>query len=296
MILLRRLEAALVRGGFAAFRALGPVRASNLAGGVARCIGPLLPVSRVADTNLRLAMPELDAAARRRIVRGAWDNFGRTIGEYPHLPGFKASASGPGWEMVGGPILQELAAHQGPMIFFSGHLANWEVPPAVAASFGMTFATAYRPPDNPDVAAMIVDLRQRVAGGGPMFPKGARGARAMLAHLKRGGRLGMLLDQKMNDGIEVPFFGHPAMTAPALAALALRFRCPVVPNYAQRLGPARFRVICEEPLVLPDTGDRQADIATLTITVNQCLERWIRQQPDNWLWLHRRFPKSLYRN
>jgi KDO2-lipid IV(A) lauroyltransferase len=94
----------------------------------------------------------------------------------------------------------------------------------------------------------------------------------------------------MNDGIEVPFFGHPAMTAPALAALALRYRCPVIPAYAYRIGPARLRIVCEPPLDLPDSGDRKADILALTLSVNQRLERWIRARPECWFWLHRRWP------
>ncbi|HTR17703.1 MAG TPA: lysophospholipid acyltransferase family protein, partial [Acetobacteraceae bacterium] len=109
--------------------------------------------------------------------------------------------------------------------------------------------------------------------------------------LARGGYLAMLTDQKMNDGVEARFFGLPAMTASALAALALRFRCPVVPSHVERIGPARFRLICEPPLPLPDSGDRQADIRQLTQQVNDALERWIRERPESWLWLHRRWPK-----
>lgn len=100
------------------------------------------------------------------------------------------------------------------------------------------------------------------------------------------------MDQKLNDGIAVPLFGRPAMTSPALAELALRFRCPVVPGHVERIGPARFRMIPEPPLMLPETGDREADIASLTRQVNECLERWIRARPESWLWLHRRWPDS----
>jgi KDO2-lipid IV(A) lauroyltransferase len=143
---------------------------------------------------------------------------------------------------------------------------------------------------------MILDMRRRAMGNAvPMFAKGAAGARAAMGHLREGGVLAMLVDQKMNDGIAVPFFGHTAMTPAAAAAFALRFRCPILPALAERLGPARFRVICEAPLPLPDTGDRQADIATLTTSLNACLERWIRARPEQWLWLHRRWPKEVYR-
>ena len=124
-----------------------------------------------------------------------------------------------------------------------------------------------------------------------MFPKGAAGARAALSHLRQGGSLGMLVDQKMNDGIPVPFFGRPAMTAPALAQLALRYRIPVIPIRVIRRGPARFTMVVEAPLALPATGRRHDDIFALSLAINERLEHWIRQDPGAWLWLHRRWPK-----
>lgn len=291
-----RLEAALARAVLALLRALGPVRASNLGGAVARAIGPLLPVSRVADRNLRLAMPALDAAARRRVVRGVWENLGRTVGELPHIPDLHRTASGPGWELIGEETLLAQAARGGPAIFFSGHIGNWEVLPPVVAAYGMYMSSAYRAAANPLIDRIIGELRARAIGADiPMFPKGAAGARGALAHMARGGYLGLLMDQKLNDGIAVELFGRPAMTAPSLAALALRFRCPVIPGHVERVGPARFRLVCETPLPLPDSGDRQADVHDLTRAVNACLERWIRARPESWLWLHRRWPKDLYR-
>jgi len=274
-------------------RALGPAASSNLAGMLSRAIGPLLPVSRIADANLREALPELDAAARRRVVRGVWDNLGRTVGELPHLASLHETATGAGWELVGDDTLRWLAAKGGAAIFFSGHIGNWEVLPLAAAARGLPLSSFYRPAENKEIDAMMLDLRRRAARADvQMFPKGATGARQSLMHLSRGGQLGMLMDQKMNDGIEARFFGRPAMTAPALAALALRLGCPVIPSYVERLGPARFRVTCEPPLTLPDTGDRTADIAALTQMVNDTIERWVRAKPESWLWLHRRWPTA----
>jgi Kdo2-lipid IVA lauroyltransferase/acyltransferase len=104
----------------------------------------------------------------------------------------------------------------------------------------------------------------------------------------------MLMDQKMNDGIKTRLFGREAMTASALGALALRLRCPVIPGHVERVGPARFRLVCEAPMDLPDSGDRKADIAAVTQQVNDWLEQWIRARPEEWLWLHRRWGKELY--
>jgi KDO2-lipid IV(A) lauroyltransferase len=283
----------------ALLRRLGPVRASNMMGALFRTLGPLLPVTRVAERNLRSALPELDRSARRRIIRGMWENLGRSAGEFPHLADLpklpEGSASrGPGWEMVNETVLIEQAARGGPAIFISGHIGNWEMLPPAVAAYGMPFSSIYRPANNRGIDDLILAVRRRAMRSDvPMFAKGTQGAREALAHLRRGGYLGMLIDQKMNDGIEARLFGLPAMTAPALAALALRFGCPVIPGHVERLGPARFRLVAEPPVPMPQSGDRQADILALTQGVNDCLERWIRARPAEWLWLHRRFPREV---
>lgn len=101
----------------------------------------------------------------------------------------------------------------------------------------------------------------------------------------------MLVDQKMNDGIVVPFLGQDAMTAPALAQFALRYDCPVIPARVERLDGARFRITVLPPIPLARTGDRQTDIFNAMVQVNGLLEQWIRERPEQWLWLHRRWPK-----
>jgi KDO2-lipid IV(A) lauroyltransferase len=287
-----RIEAAAAGFAIAVLRRLGPVTASNLGGAVARWIGPLLPVTRVGDANLRLALPDLNAAIRARTLRAVWDNLGRVVAELPHVASLGPTAEGPGWEVRGEQHIHAAAATGGPVIFFSAHIGNWETLPVIAARHGISLSNFYRAASNPLVDRMITDLRMRAVGDPvPNFAKGATGARAALAHLARHGFLGMLVDQKMNDGISVPFFGHNAMTAPAAAAFALRFRCPLIPAHTQRLGPARVRLIVEAPLDLPDTGDRTADIATLTAAMNARLEHWVRERPGEWLWLHRRWPR-----
>jgi KDO2-lipid IV(A) lauroyltransferase len=285
--LLFRLEAGLLWGLVRLLRLLSPVASSNLGAIVARTIGPILPVSRIADANLRLALPELDANARRRLVRGVWDNLGRVMAELPHLAFLRV-------EMVGAEYLCALAARGGPAMLFSGHVGNWEVLVPSAAMLGLRPGMVYRPAGNPRVDALLSNLRRDAIGEVPMFPKGAAGARGAVAHLRSGRILALLTDQKMNDGIEVLFFGHPAMTASATAALALRFNASLFPAHAERLGPAHYRIIVDDPLPLPTSGDRAADVAALTESMNRCVEGWIRNRPAEWLWLHRRWPKKVY--
>ncbi len=275
-------------------RRLGPVASSDLGGWIARTIGPALPVSRIAQANLRRALPELDADARAQVVRAVWDNLGRNGAELPHLAAIRRSDAGPGWELQGSEHIEALLRPGAQALFFSGHFGNWEMVLPIAAELGVPVSGFYRAASNRHVDRIIQAMRERALGARvSMFAKGAQGARAALRHLGRGGSLGLLVDQKMNDGIAVPLLGMTAMTAPALAQFARSFRCPVIPVRVVRLGPARFRMVCEAPLPVVLTGSRQADIYALTLAMNATLERWIRADPASWLWLHRRWPKPI---
>src|SRR5437868_1155842 len=108
--------------------------------------------------------------------------------------------------------------------------------------------------------------------------------------LRRGGHVSLLADQKLNEGIAVPFFGRPAMTAPALALLALRFGCAILPARVERLRGARFRLTLYPPLDMPRSGDRDGDVMTIMTAVNSTLEAWISERPEQWFWVHSRWP------
>lgn len=292
MNLLHKIEYAAARAALAGFRAVNPVLASRIGGAIARTIGPLIPVSRVADDNLRLAMPELTPAARRRITRAVWDNLGRNVAEFPHLAGLLETTQGPGFEIVGVEHARALAERGGPAMVLVAHFGNWEFFPAALHRLGVDVAFFYRAAANASVDRLVVDLR-REAVGRPvtMFPKGGAGARAAYGHLARGGVVGMLVDQKLNDGIAVPLFGRDAMTGTALAVFARKFRCPILPIRVERIGPARLRVICEPVAYAQFTNDKPGDIAATTLWMNRTIERWVRARPGQWLWLHRRWPK-----
>lgn len=288
-----RAQAACIGLCVRLLRTLSPVAASNFGGFLARTVGPWLPVSRAALANLAFAMPELTPRSRQGVVRAVWDNLGRTAAELPHLRDLHRTTDGPGWECADDSTLRALKDRHGPAILFTGHLANWEIGFPVAAALGLEVSWFYRRASNGSVDQLIQSMRRDAVGQDiQMFAKGREGAKAALKHLRGGGLLGMLVDQKLNEGIAVPFFGKPAMTTSAVATFAIRFQCPVIPIHVVRLGPARFSVICEPPMTIPSTGDSQADIYTMTEAVNVTLERWIREQPGAWLWLHRRWPEQ----
>jgi KDO2-lipid IV(A) lauroyltransferase len=237
--------------------------------------------------NLRRAFPERSEAEIGEIVGGMWGNLGRVAAEYPHLREILVFATGGRVETHGVEHIDHAVAAGRRMIIFSGHLANWEIAALAAAQYGITVTQIYRAPNNPIIDRLIARFR---GDRGEYIPKGAAAARRAFAALYRGEHLTMLADQKLNEGIPVPFFNRPAMTATALALLALRFECDVLPARVERLCGARFRLTVFPPLPLPRTGDHSADVAALTATVTAILESWIRDRPAEWLWVHRRWP------
>ncbi len=276
----------------AVLRLLSVDAASNLGGFLGRWLGPRLPVSARARRNLRLAFPDKDAAEIERIVRAMWDNLGRVAAEYPHLHRITEVESGrvPWVDMD--PVLA-LRDQNKAGIIAAAHLANWEVLVGASAQRGIDTIGVVREPNNPLVRPLIERLRG--AAGGERTPKGMTGAKMAIEALRSDRVLGLLFDQKMSDGIPVAFFGIEAMTTPAPAQLALRFGCPLVAVRMERTGPGRFRMTAQGPLTPPGTGNRQEDAAWLTAELNRILEGWIRAKPEDWLWLHRRWPEAAYR-
>ncbi|MGH7055050.1 MAG: lauroyl acyltransferase [Stellaceae bacterium] len=276
--------AALLAAGFGAL----PIAcASALGGALGRAIGPRLGVSQVARRNLRRAFPKLGEAEIARIVRGMWDNLGRVAAEYPHLRRIRLFEHQGRVETHGFEHIDRAIAAGQRMIIFSGHLANWEIGALAPLQYGFPAAQIYRAAANPLIDPLLARLR---GSHGELIPKGRQAARRAIAALAGGRHLTLLVDQKMNDGIAVPFFGRPAMTAPALAHLALRFDCAVLPARVERLQGARFRLTVYPSLPLPRAADRHAAAAALMATVNATLEAWIRERPAEWLWMHRRWP------
>jgi Kdo2-lipid IVA lauroyltransferase/acyltransferase len=282
-----RIEACGAALFFAAMRALPIDAASALGGWVARHIGPLLGISARARRNLAAALPELPPAEIERAVRGMWDNLGRVAAEYPHLPRVRVFSPDGRVELMGVEHFDRAIAAGRKVIIFGGHLGNWEIAALAAGQKGIDVAQIYRAANNPLVDRMIARFRGTES---EFIPKGRVASRRALAALRRGAHLTLLVDQKLNDGIPVPFFGRPAMTAPALALLALHFDCAVLPARVERLDGAHFRLTIHPPLPMPKSGERNADVAALMAAVNRTLETWIRERPDQWFWLHSRWP------
>ncbi len=272
------LEASLVYALMGIFKFLPVETASNIGGFIGRHIAARMSVTRKAMRHIELSLG-VTPAESRRIATGMWDNLGRLFAEYPHLTEIYMHRT----ELVGAENLGDLTTTSNTSaLFFSGHLANWEVAAASVRQKNIDVDLIYRPPNNPYVKNLL-DKCRSMNGIVRSYPKSTQGMRQVVMALKEGRRIGILIDQKYNQGIEVPFFGQPAMTSLAFIQLARKFNCPLIPAEIERLNGARFRVTLHKPL------DLTKDDITLITEAHALLEDWIRARPAQWLWIHKRW-------
>src|SRR5262249_14956602 len=246
---------------------------------------------KVGHENLRMAFGDrLTEAERDRIVREVYLHFGRMIMERLHTPRKLHLTN---WRdrvvLVGHvPIMDQLITGGRPMIFLSGHYGNWELAGYLFGLFGFPTASVARTLDNPYLDRYIRSFRERT--GQALIPK-TGGFDQMVGVLRANGVLSFLADQDAGArGLYVEFFGRPASTHKAIALLAIEHQAPVVVGVARRIGPGfRYEIRCEDvidPAVLTGTAD---DVHLLTQRFTSALERLIRQDPTQYLWLHRRW-------
>lgn len=289
--LLWRLEALGFDLFTAVFRALPIDFASALGGWLLKTIGPLNSAHRTARRNLELAFPEKDAAWRERILKAQWENVGRAFAEFPSMDRLLPSTGRV--EIVNAERLQEIAANREPVVFISGHFSNWEIMPAAIVASGVECLMTYRATNNPYVDKRIREGRFRY--GVRLFAPKGESARELMEALRTGESVALMNDQKFNGGLPVPLFGHVAYTAPGPTRMALKYGIALQPMSVQRTKGARFKAIVHEPIRLEQTGDRAADIEAGVRKVNAFMEERIRERPEEWFWVHKRWPKEVYK-
>ncbi|MBP1851131.1 lipid A biosynthesis lauroyl acyltransferase [Rhizobium halophytocola] len=285
------LIAQLVFGLLSALKILPADFAIDMADRLMRWIGPKTSRHRLMLTNLANAFPEKDEAERQRIAHAAWGHMGRMAAEYvflDHLFDFDPERPDAGRVEVSGiPIFMELKDNPRPFIVFTAHSGNFEMLPVAGAAFGLYVTVLFRPPNNPYVAAKVFDFRARRMG--KLVPSHAGSSFALARQLEAGSGVGVLVDQKFRKGRDTTFFGQPVKTNPLLAKLARQFDCEVYPARCIRLPGNRFRLEIEPAVTLPRTERGQIDVDATAQLLNDKVESWVRQYPEQWLWYHDRW-------
>ncbi len=272
--------------------AVGRPFASRTAARVTRALSRFSSENALAAENLAHAYPEMPQEERDRILRGVWANLGRQSVEYAFLQelvdGFDPARPSEGpIEVVGLEHLIALRDSGKPAILFGAHIGNFELTPALGAKLGLPVTALFRPPTNPHIAAEIEKRRNNYLGR--MVVSGPGAALEIADALKKGRHIGVLVDQRITEGQIIPFFNRPSLSNPIVGIMARVFNCPVHGGYAIRLPDGRFRAVMTPPLDLPRDERGRIDAEGANLVVHSIVESWIREYPDQWLWLHDRW-------
>ena len=280
------IEAILLYALYYTFKILPLDIASNAGGAIASFLGPKMGVSKKALRNLQDTMPDRSAAEQQAIIKEMWDNLGRVIAEYPHL----AQIGRERVEIINGDVLTPLTKKDQPAIIFGGHFANWEATGSAALTqYHLETIAVYRAPNNPWVNKLLEKARRK-SGYTGTIAKSRAGSRQIMHKMQANENIAFLIDQKYNEGEEYPFMGRPAMTADMFARLAQKYDCPLVPIQMKRLNQqARFTLTIHTPIPTKDENGDNRPIADIITDCHALLEAAIKDNPGQWLWLHRRW-------
>jgi KDO2-lipid IV(A) lauroyltransferase len=257
----------------------------------ARIIGPKLWRHKLMLTNLRNAFPEKSEAERQDIAIASWGHMGRLAAEYVFLDrlfDFKPEQVKPGRvEVAGIPIFVDLRDNPRPFIVFTAHTGNFELLPVAGKAFGLEVMVLFRPPNNPYIADKVFSFRSSRMG--QLVPSHAGSSFALARRLEAGGGVGVLVDQKFRKGLPTNFFGRPVKTNPLLAKLVRQFNADVYPARCIRLPGNRFRLEIEPRIELPRDAKGSLDVQGTAQVLNNKVESWVREYPEQWLWYHDRW-------
>ena len=285
---------ALTVGLLGAIKRMDRKRTANFAGAFMRKVGPLLPEHRVGRDNLHAAFPTKSDAEIEQILAGVWDNLGRIAVEFAHLDEFCVEGAGqqtPDIITYAPEVAERYRRIVGagrPMLGFAAHLANWELPAVAAKLLAEHSAVLYRRPNIRPISNVIVKLRAPLMG--ELVATGLDAPIKLARLLQSGTHVGMLVDQHFSKGVDVVFFGRRCRANPLIALLARQTECPIHGMRVVRKPDGNsFSVDITDPVAPARDADGRIDVAGTMQAITSAVESWVREHPEQWLWLHRRW-------
>jgi KDO2-lipid IV(A) lauroyltransferase len=248
---------------------------------------------KIGRANLTAAFPEKSAEEIDAILAGVWDNLGRVGAEFAHLDhiwDYDSARPRDGRIEIderSTELFTQLRLDGKSALIFAGHLANWELPALAAVAHGLDTAILYRRPNIASADRIIQEMRTLKMG--TLIPTGRDAPLRLAEALRNGQHVGMLVDQYLTNGVEVTFFGRKTKANPLLARLLRQIECPIHGARIIRLPGYRFRAELSEEVKPVRDAAGQIDIQGTMQVVTSVIEGWIREYPDQWLWLHRRW-------
>jgi KDO2-lipid IV(A) lauroyltransferase len=276
-----------------ALRLVDPDRTARFTGRVMQRIGPLLKEHRIGRENLVAAFPEKSSSEIDAILDKVWENLGMFAGEFAHLDRMwdyneaNPAAGRIDLDPVAIERFLKLRDDGKGALIFAAHLGNWELPALVGPAYGLDSAVVFRPPNLNAVADAVE--RIRAVNMGTIVPTERDAPLRLARMLEAGTHAGMLVDQYYVKGVDVVFFGRKTKCNPLLARLAARIECPIHGVRVIRRPNHRFRLELSDEVAPVRTAEGKIDVQGTMQAVTNVVEGWIREYPEQWLWLHRRW-------
>jgi KDO2-lipid IV(A) lauroyltransferase len=266
---------------------------ADFAGALMRRVGPWRHEHRIGRENLAAAFPEKSPQEIEQILAGVWDNLGRVTAEFSHLDRIKIydpAIPGPAdieYDQASLNRFHALRLDGKPALIFTAHLANWELPAMVAAAYKLDAIIVYRAPNIRGAADAVLKIRGNSMG--ELMPTGLDTPLRLGKALAQGRHVAMLVDQYAVRGVEVNFFGRATRANPLLGRLARQVECPIHGTRVIRLPDHKFRAEMTEAIEPPRDADGRIDVQGTMQAITDVVEGWVREHPEQWLWVHRRW-------
>lgn len=240
--------------------------------------------NKIALKNMSVGLPDKTDTEKKIILKKMWQHFGMLFAESAHGQEILDKSHQINMEMV----REDMKTGKGGFIC-TAHFGGWEFD--VASLIGPDFHMnpVYRKANNPWLNKLLFERRK-----GVKIPKGSAGARMMLETLNKGDYIAILCDQKLREGMEIPFFGKPAMTATAMVSLAIKKQASIFMVKGVRGQDNIYTFSVEKKIVIPKDLPYQETLKAVMTEVNNIYWSWIKLNPEQYLWIHRRFEKSFY--
>jgi KDO2-lipid IV(A) lauroyltransferase len=269
-------------------------RTADFWAGFMRRLGPWLREHKLGRANLAAAFPDKSAAEIERILAGVWDNLGRFAVEFAQIERLSNSdPSSPDDDIVAdaatSALFHRLRSDGKPALIFAAHLANWELPALVAARHGLDTAVLFRRPNIRGVSDAVLSVRAGCMG--TLVATGLDAPVRLLRLLEENRHVAMLADQHFVKGVDVTFFGRRCKANPLVAQLARMTECAIHGTRMVRGDDDknRFRIDLTEAIAPARDAEGKIDVAGTMQVITSVIEGWVREHPEQWLWVHRRW-------
>ena len=282
-------EFIIITSLFCIFKILGLKNASNLGSILGKVIGPFFRSKNIIKQNIKIGLGNLEKNKEKEIINGMWTNIGRTFAEYVFLKNFKLKKTGfDHMKITGIEYLDQIKKSNKPVVFFSGHFANFELMAMELSKFGIKLAAIYRPLNNFFLNPLMEYLRIKYICP-VQIPKGISGSRDIVKKIKDGYSIALMVDQRVSEGPRISFFDKEAHTTTIPVQIALKYNCKLVPIYIERKNGANFEMVIHKPYEITKTGVYEEDLKKNSLEINQSIEKMIVKNPYQWIWTHNRW-------